>query len=1078
MLVKVLTDKLSKAGCLMNGIFKTLSQLLMTFVLAFAAFAQQPQSPQAQLGEIPEPVAATPIVGGQTGYTGPSLFGITDTLSRPMTRVTSVVRSMGTSMNKNGAQVEITEIEYEQPSNSVAGLTIGNNFFARKNHFGMCNPFAPPIEECPAGESISQSSPFGPRIFDLNNIVFRSTASLVGRRGRQLPRECPLPNGNNITMDVTCGCVIAKNQASNPIDRLCNGDSGYKPMSPDDAKKMCQKVVGTGIVNNFSGLIGKYNHSAVIGEILKVAGYGAVSCNSAGMGDQFTDTYSQDDTGSGKRKCSVQAVGFVVNQIEQTAKSCSYGSPGGFVAPNCPISPELVRSLDTSNVDQRNLDFKELLKLTRELPATTGVEVDSARAELRAKYEKYVKETKIGQSFKSFIEGRVSSVMKEGFGCDPKESATCPDPSTLPDKKRKSVEAILKYISSITDPNEKKEFEDMYPVISGLPSYAEVIQNPSILKDEDLDQVLSFYNGQVASQCLAAKADLLTSCKQVTSGNLFDLDKSAQAACENPEIMKQKITGNHLRLSVWKQIMAQQFGTSDKATTQQFMCAAQYNFQGLSEDDNAACEPRVLEDLADQFKNPEFRNKSLLGLQSTSEYKYEDVLAAFNSCNPFAPENEPLQQRNLNDEQDPYTQGNPLAAATQMQEERKREASGQGIGLNLNSPRTLGSQESNGYTPGGLTDISESTRREFTSRTPRGTTTEASNFYNSMDSRKLEEMTSSFVSQYASSDLDTTSRSPASINAANADDELDKARDALAGNDALLAQLDELARKNKELNERLKAMQIKEITDENGNAVSVEDAFNKTNDKIAEQKAKALAERKLIEEKEKRALEFVERNSQGSTTNTNTTQNNPNARLGENDDIPQRSNGGTNSTGVTSSGSVGSSNNGGRGSTGSSDGANVDYGPVPFTGITLNADTLSIAKPLLDLGGQSIEERPDIVSAAISAVKSALDERSETLPAYTIDGKLITEYIVQEQDGKDVIVYLDGDKVKIQEILVALESTQAVVDTEIKEDEVEAVVVEPTPARAPAFESSGRKNMDLTGEGFDNELNKILDNAQ
>lgn len=1075
MLVKVLTDKLSKAGCLMNGIFKTLSQLLMAFVLAFAAFAQEPQSPQSQLGESPEPVVATPIVGGQTGYTGSNLFGITDSLNRPMARVYSVVRSMGTSMNKDGAQEEITEIEYEQPDNSLPGLNLGNHFFERKNHFGMCDPFALPIQDCPAGESISQSSPFGPRIFDLNDIVFRSTTSLVGGRGRQLPRECPLPNGNNITMDVTCGCVIAKNQASNPMDRLCNGDSGYKPMSPDDAKKMCQKVVGTGIVNNFSGLIGKYNHSAVIGEILKVAGYGGVSCNSGGMGDQFTDTYSQDDTGSGKRKCSVQAVGFVVNQIELTAKSCSYGALGGYVAPNCPISPELVRSLDTSNADQRNLEFQELLKLTRELPATTGVEVDSARAELRAKYEEYVKNTKLGESFKSLIEGRVSNVMKEGFGCDPRESATCPDPSSLPDKKRKSVEAIIKYISSITDPNEKKEFEDMYPVISGLPSYTEVVKDPSLLKDEDLDQVLNFYNGQVATQCLAAKADLLTSCKQVTSGNLFDLDKSAKAACENPEIMKQKITGNHLRQSVWRQIIGQQFGTSDKATSQQFMCAAHYNFQGLSEDDNAACgEPRILENLADAFKDREFRNKSLLGLQSSSEYNYEDVLAAFNSCNPFAPENEPLQQRNLNDEQDPYTQGNPLAAATQMQEERKREASGQGVGLSLNGPRSSGDVGFKGYTPGGLTDISESTRREFTSRTPRGTSTEASNFYNSMDSRKLEEMTSSFVSQYASSDLETTSRSPASINASNADDELDKARDALAGNDALLAQLDELARKNKELNERLKAMQIKEITDEDGNAVSVEDAFNKTNDKIAEQKAKALAERKLIEEKEKRALEFVERNSQASTTNTNTTQNNPNARLGENDDTPQRSTGGSNSTGITSSGSGGSSNNGGRGSTGSSDGANVDYGPVPFAGITLNADTLTIAKPQLDLGGQSIEERPDIVSAAISAVKFALEERSETLPAYTIDGKLITEYIVQEQDGKDVIVYLDGDKVKIQEVLVALETTQVVVETEIKEDEVEAVVVEPTPARAPAFESSGRKNMDL----FDNELNKILDNAQ
>lgn len=1057
MLVKVLTDKKTKVGSLMNiSIKRFITALVICLSLVARAGDTLPV-----VGEVNNPNPPIALDENDFGFNSrPFGLGTADSIRFQFKSV-----FLGVSMIEGVESDRYFELQPQE--RMLTDTPIGQ--FNPMKRFGDFNTTG--SLNCIGLDP--DYSTVTPRFND-NTASVDQILGFMGMSG--LPDECPNPGTVNINS--TCSCVRAKNYDNRPerlLFRNMRDPETYRPMTPENARSMCQQVVNTGIVNNFSALIQNYSHSAVVGELLKISGFNDVECSAESMGSQFTDTYSRDDSGNGRRKCSVQAVGYVVNQLEKTAQSCVSGDN---VTSNCPLASTMVKSLAPSVTSERSQEFEELLSMTRNLPGDDADESNSARVALRAKYDEYVNKSNIGVSLQSMIEDEVSSVVNTAFDCTSEEGANCPEPTSFVDKKRRSAMALINYISSIQDPSSKNAFAQMYPAVD-VPSMERVLSGSVVLTDEQVDTILRDFNQRVASQCVSSKAELLTSCKQVSSGTLFDLENSTRAACEDPTMMNQRIIGNHLRLNTWNQILSQQYSRADRAATQQFMCAAHFNFYGLSQNANAACEERsedgVFDQIKDEYKDPEYRNNALLGLEFGADHSYTEINAAFNNCNPFAPVANPAQQRNLNDEENPYDQANPTIAASQAQAEQTRETQGLSFGDGIRSGSNNSGGDANVAGGGnGLDDITERTRREFSNQSPSAVSSEASNFYNSMDSRRIEEMTSSFVSQYASSSNDEPSRSPSSITSDNAQEELVDAREALGANDELLAQLADLERRNRELNQRLNSMNVTEIQDEEGNTVSVADAFNKTNERIAQQRAKAMEERQKIEQREREAQAIINQ-SRSNTGFTATPSNAGGTRnLGENGGGTQRSVGGASSTGA----SIIPSNSGssitpssGSTSVGSNSGGDMSYGPSQFSGIVLSADALSIAKPQLDLGGRSLQDSSDLIRAAITAVKSELETRNSSLPAYNIGGKSITEYIVQEQDGKNVIVYLDGDEVKVQEVDLSLEATQAVVEIEQEIEEIEAVV-EPTPARAPAAESEGRK-----GPLWE-EVENLLDSAE
>ncbi len=272
-----------------------------------------------------------------------------------------------------------------------------------------------------------------------------------------------------------------------------------------------------------------------------------------------------------------------------------------------------------------------------------------------------------------------------------------------------------------------------------------------------------------------------------------------------------------------------------------------------------------------------------------------------------------------------------------------------------------------------------------------------------------------------------------------------------------MAQLEELRRQNEELFRQLQAQNISEIEKEDGSVVRIEDAFAETNRRIEEQKAKAMAEREEIDRRTAQAQRVIDQNRVASSNNNvNQASSNFGSNISPTPSSNNNSSGGANISGGRSIASVAPSAASGGSNSGGSSSIQAYGPPSPYQGIVLSSEELSIAKPRLDLGGRSLIESSELVKVAISAVKSELAQRNAALPAYNLNGKQITDYILQEQDGKTVLVYLDGDVVKVEPVDFELEATQVVVEVPEEVEEAPEVVAEPV--RAPAaIESQGRK---------------------
>ncbi len=1077
MLVKVLTDNNGKAGCPMNYVYlKKAGHFITVFttVLSLSVHADSPVG------------TPTPPPLGDAGAIYPVQDFSLSTGAVPLTPALGSVKFYESLEGDGNAYLEF------EPSNNIPARS-NNGVTGEYTNYHIDSPIG-----CASG--ISDALPLGLTTANQFNVLTRAMAPVVPFVEENL---CTMSPGarDSRSIGTYCACVSGK---SNPKLLTDKPSLLYSKNFPREASRsICEDVVSTGLVSKFTGAVEKYAHSSVVSELLKAAGKDGAVCNAENMNDRFKKM-AFDQSEKGLRECSSQSLSYLIHQVESSAAKCK-DDTSVFLS-SCSIPESVIENLGSADLTQREAKLESLLTRTK---ALKGPEVNTPegilaflsanpdqkteRDNLRREYEQYIAGSTLEGSFSSMVKGRVDASLLSTFATTDLSRIT-----QDPDKKKKAILGILKYINDMKKGDPERTALGGYPSIAGLPTFAQVMSGTE-LKDGQVELLLNHYQGKTSNRCAETTQDFLSSCKMLTPGSLFDISAAEGLASQHPDLVDEGIISNHLDVDNWLDIInGTQFKDRTRASQMQsLMCAVHYNNGGLKTDDASAFEKNSIHEsvhaqgwLRGRYRDPNFRNNALLGAD------HQRVLSDFNNCSPFSASGVGSESRQLYDEYRPLPYDLDEANAMNNLDQSSNRSVFLESGGNADETRAAISQiETSGFnlgssggavnrfdgpsgsTSGGLADITERTRREFSNSSPRAVSSEASEFYNSMDSRRLSEMTSSFVSQYSTASEDSTSRLPSSINSGNAQEELIEARSALGANDELLSQLADLEKRNRELNDRLKAMNIKEIQDEDGNTVSVTDAFNKTNDRIAEQRAKAMEERKKIEQREQAAQAVIDQNRSGNGFDATSPRTSSTNTLGDGGTTTQRNSGGssTSSSSIsTTSGSSSGISNFGSNSSGSNDGGTIGYGPSQYSGIVLTADALTIAKPSLDLGGRSLEDSSELIREAISAVKSALQTRNTSLPAYTIDGKAITEYIVQEKDGKNVIVYLDGDKVKVQEIDLSLESTQVVVEVE---EEVE-VVVEPTPARAPAFESSGRKNIDITGEGFDNRLNEILENAQ
>ncbi len=1088
-----MTDKMSKAGYpMMKKYLKKMGHLLTVFITVLSLFVQTSSATEP-----------TPVPSAFNYNRNPGIVART-----PLYNNTKHYRSL----EEDGEDyVEfaldnslITDDPVFNPTgeNRDLGVFSGNN--------------------CPI--SFNDSLPLNPLQRSGISNLSRSIAGFSPPPSLQDDLACVPPTvRNNSNVGRFCACVSGK---SNP--NVLTGDlpsSLYtKSFSREDSRNICENIVSNGVVSKFTKAVEKYAHSTVVSELLKVAGLEGAVCNAESMKQRF-DKYSFDASQTNLRECSSQSLAYLVNQVESSAAQCNSSSFTSIFLNSCSIPASVVgavtsnhrgddsthpqvREQDRQRRIQRQQRMDELLARTRALEAPAAAEGNVTQADidaffaanpqekekrdnLRAEYEEFINQSTLEDSFSNLIQEKVDASLESTFSTSDL-TAIAQDPN----KKRKALLGILNYIKDMPEDDPERKGLGGYPsTVVGLPTFAQVTSGAE-LSDEQVDILLGHYQGKTVNKCAETTGDFSTSCKMLTPGSLFDISEARSLAQRKPHLVDQGIIGSDLNVDNWLDLINKvQFqDRSQSVQMQSLMCSIHYDHGGLRTHDAVAFNRLADEEngegswIAGDFSDRGYRNSLFLGPD------HEQVLSQFDNCSPFSESGQGSESRLLYDEYRalPYdldkanvistndqNRSNALETNTDAGTMRRNLSRFDSGGFDSNSSSE--NSASNGSIAGlgsgsGMDEIRENTRQELANN-PRQVSSAAADFYNSMDERNLQATTSSFITDYSNRNSSVTSavQTVEEIDAANAQEALDSTQRALRANDALLRQLADLEKRNTELKERLDDMNISTIEDGDGNTVSVADAFNRTKQRIEDQRAQAMQEREALAERERIAQSFVNpSNSSDRLVNDNTNRN-FDSNSDSSNNISSRVSGSSSSGGVSNvnsssfnAPSVNSS------STGSSSFDATNYGPIPYSGITLSVDDLSIAKPQLDLGGRSLTESADLVRAAISEVQSVFRGRDSSLPAYTIDGKAITEYIVQEQDGRDVIVYLDGDEVKVQPIDLATTQAVATEETEVVEEEV----VDRAPASVtPVIESAGRKDIDALNYSWDF-VEQTLDESQ
>ena len=949
---------------------------------------------------------------------------------------------------------------------------------------------------------VTYTSDGGKRVFDLCEKEVRTPADMA------ILCECIANQSHDLEESVQIESNICRSNIEQAmpfylsgqsfeidLDAIFRPDSHYHNIEPQEASRICQQAVDKGLLSDYGKTIESYMNTAVIGEFLKMAGQTGVNCSADGMKNRFKSNFGDVD-GSGKRQCSAQSVAYIIGQLEKESTNCTQEEGKNY---ECAFDANLASQMkisDSSTFNQRQSELERMLEATRGLaPLPSGAtSPDQARVELRSQYENFISNSRIGDDLAKVIAKRVELglVNAGGYtrnGAEASIEGLGASVSNLPNKNKVLLKAIIGFVAGNSDMSQEKKDELLAKMrIVGAPDPIRLISGEADISEEQAALIMAELNNDVSNSCSEAVDKIVDDCKLLTPGALYDNRAKSAVVCRdnsdaNP-LRENSLIVSAMDYSTWRLLIAQQPTLRGKAAVQQLMCLQHYdqtNGLKLSGQNNMCSERNVSgrsRTLSANFDEPDQLRTLFLtsdGSSSGEIGRTQDVARSFASCSPFAA---PSGVSNtLMDEAAPFSENFETMAAQVNDSERRniqsatnslvevtssmgdssarasyiRSARRSGSTLGSNA----GSNDRNASSVSGSGGSSRSVSERVRSQIQVPVQDRAASFYSDMGARELEQMASSFNSTAAANIPTISETEPTTIDSAR--QQLEAVSEARSQNDALLAQLEELRRQNEELFSQLKAKNISEIEKADGSVVKIEDAFAETNRQIEAQKARALAEREELDRKTEQAQRVVEQSRSG---NSRSIASQAGSSFGAGISPTPSS---SVSAGATISSSGGSSSNSISPSSGASGGSTASgsqiqaYGPpAPYQGIVLSSEELSIAKPRLDLGGRSLVDSSELVKVAISTVKNELAQRNATLPAYNLNGKQITEYILQEQDGKTVLVYLDGDVVKVEPIDLELEATQVVVEAPEEVEEAPEVIAEPV--RAPAaIESQGRK---------------------
>lgn len=929
-----------------------------------------------------------------------------------------------------------------------------------KSSFSQTIETGNPLVTCPTPENYAPLD--GNKGAEVFNPIFKMTL------------ECPMPSRIDILLDEKesaekfdklCGCIAENlNPELTPLDG--RELMWYGSIGAYGATRACQEINNVAITTAVRNTIDQYMINAVVGTLAAAASDGAhSSCRADLIANNF-ETQLGAVGGQEKRECSSSATALMMNLLERNENLCA----GNDADINCRVKN--VTKREYQQVDIKRVD--DYSKLMLELGGTTKVDVEKGEIpskehkDLSAKFGDYITKSPIGGIYANAINKSLSALMAKHFDAQAGTEVSETNLANLvqahgDDGKVKIVNALAEYIFSLSDLSPERENFAKAFEIRGFPSLEAIVSGQAELTNEQAKTILSELRAKSSTSCNDANFELKSQCKMISAGVPYQNEKKIDHYCKKPELNHGDILSGSMSILTWFDLIeSQEKLPMFKAHTQQALCYQHFKYGGLNTPLGKACDrderTGVNNNLLEKFKEPETLAQTFFYKVPGPEDKNESfnpkaVINAFDSCAPFAPDH-------LGDEFEPY---DPSDIAKSLADQEKDKNSGR--------TESITEQVASGVNVSNIDTSSIPSRDNDATRTS-AIIDNYPGYGNSGDAMKqiqddarnnaIANATSSqteaesFYSQYGQQQLDNLAReigggrSPAAVDdgLVNVDAPSEVAetpQQQLQNLDEVLAKIRRLEEENSKLFAQLQERGVKEVKDEKGNTVSVEDAFNKIQDRIAKQREDALAERKRLQDEIKNNSKVAHVETPSATGNR--------GNLGSD---------GFNRPSFTptpgSQGSIGSYNNNrvaniGNtfgptvGNAGQGSGNGQTFGPfyASSNGLVLSQEALDLARPDLKLGDKKLADSVDLVKQAIDQVKSEMKNHNLQLPPQKVDGVEVTDYILQEENGKTMMVYVVDGKVVVKEIDVALEKVAEVKKDDAPQEEVveQAPVIDP-----------------------------------
>lgn len=850
-----------------------------------------------------------------------------------------------------------------------------------------------------------------------------------------------------------CECVGAYREGSG-----VQSPHRYRDIEPEEARNFCREAGNHQVKQRFNRQIETINAFGAIQAFARSA-LGlekSYRCDESQVEQIFKNLLpaANDD---GKRLCSAQTTAFILNALESEA---------GFLN------------------DNRKSIYNETFARANSLGGAQTEGIASQQQSIQAQLDAYV------GSANSYFESQrnqfQSNLAAWAHGINPnfeEESLGIDQIGAFLSTNQVSKASLAKNLYELFRIEQgRKRAEDFFDISDQFSAEIDVkkmISGEIEMTEEVATKLLEKFVSVSDRECGNSLKNIEVQCKMVSTGSDYNPALVASNSCllkENPEF--EEFVRDPLKTYMERAKYGQNRGISG-----QIMCYQAIKFGGLNAHTENLENERCNEDTLHAQGARDFSSAVASKDGGFEEFyfgaRHAAVSAEIDNCTPFV-------VGALNDEVDPLNSRSDLKEllkeATQQRENSVMDEVQQAVTVaqrtggdpsaaarsivsgrgrfNISSGSTMGSNNPNArYSRrDALSAISENAARRAASESG-SYTVPSDSFYSSMGTNQIKS-----VPDFSSFDADEASSSSLSsvADSRSSSDPLEAERRRI---DEYLGLLQQREEEYKRMLAELQRQGVKEVVNDEGEKVSVEDAFAATNAKIEEQRALAMKERDDLERRLKGAERTFEtdRNNRGIASNT---QSGDSSRPTVSS-TPSGNNSAPSNSASRTIASVGSSTGlgggvGATGSSGSGSSSPSQYGPAPFQGIVLTSKELSIAKPKLDLGGRSLNESVEVIRAAIEAVKGEV-----RLPVQYVNGKPVLDYILQEQDGKTVMVYLDGEKVVVADVNLAVDSAQDEVVVEVTPEAAEEAPVEPE-IRAPA--QSGRKAWA--------DVEAILDDAQ